>query len=188
MREIRPPGLMSGVWKRGTVRLVRHRQTKGPVTDRPSLKHRATPRLYVRVPRVLPSGCNSPPGNWVAPASSYRSGGGRDETVEAFEKRYRPGDTASRQAVTRVNVDRASKRPMWTPTRPLSGQPAAARDKGQAEIGRTTSDQAPPWATHCVKLQLLRHVVLSLPTNMPPPSPWKASHHAQQPRPAGNCS
>ena len=27
-----------------------------------------------------------PPGNWVAPAGSYRSGGGGDETVEAFEK------------------------------------------------------------------------------------------------------
>src|SRR5262245_34979250 len=37
---------MSGEWKRGTVRLVRHRQTKGPVTDRTSLNNRATPRLY----------------------------------------------------------------------------------------------------------------------------------------------
>ena len=26
-----------------------------------------------------------PPGNWVAPAGSYRSGGGGDETVGAFE-------------------------------------------------------------------------------------------------------
>ena len=26
------------------------------------------------------------PGNWVAPAGSYRSGGGGDETVGAFEK------------------------------------------------------------------------------------------------------
>ncbi len=28
------------------VRLVRHRQTKGPETDRPYLNHRATSRLY----------------------------------------------------------------------------------------------------------------------------------------------
>lgn len=27
--------------------LVRHRQTKEPVTDRPRLNHRATPRLYL---------------------------------------------------------------------------------------------------------------------------------------------
>jgi hypothetical protein len=28
------------------VRLMRHRQTKGPATDRPHLTHRATSRLY----------------------------------------------------------------------------------------------------------------------------------------------
>src|SRR5262249_10800534 len=37
---------MSGGWKRGTARLLRHRRPKGPGTDGPSLKHRATPRLY----------------------------------------------------------------------------------------------------------------------------------------------
>ena len=31
-------------------------------------------------------GCNSSPGNWVAPAGSYRSDGGGNETVGAFEK------------------------------------------------------------------------------------------------------
>jgi hypothetical protein len=30
------------------VRLVRHRQTKGPATDRSHLNHRATSRLYLR--------------------------------------------------------------------------------------------------------------------------------------------
>ena len=50
VREIRPLGSMSGVWKRGRVRLLRHRQTKGPETDRPSLHYRATSRLYLRRP------------------------------------------------------------------------------------------------------------------------------------------
>ena len=46
MREIRPSSSMSGEWKRSMARLVRHRRTKGPDTDRPSLNHRVTPRLY----------------------------------------------------------------------------------------------------------------------------------------------
>src|SRR5512135_444831 len=37
---------MSGMWKRSTAKLLRHRQPKGPATDRPSLNHRVTPRLY----------------------------------------------------------------------------------------------------------------------------------------------
>src|SRR5215813_2042630 len=39
-------GSMSGVWKRGRMGLVRHRQTKGSATDRLHLNHRVTPRLH----------------------------------------------------------------------------------------------------------------------------------------------
>jgi len=37
---------MSGEWRRGTARLLRHRRPKGPETARPSLHYRVTPRLY----------------------------------------------------------------------------------------------------------------------------------------------
>ena len=43
---MRMSGSMSGMWKRGTVWIMRHRQTKGPDTDRPDLNNRATSRLY----------------------------------------------------------------------------------------------------------------------------------------------
>ena len=44
------------------------------------------------------SRCNSYPAK-VAPAGSYRSGGGGNKTVEAFEKNTPLGGVASKQAV-----------------------------------------------------------------------------------------
>src|SRR5579885_2919972 len=63
------------------------------------------------------SGCKSHPANSVAPAGSYRSGGGGNETAGAFEKTGRSSGPASPQAVTRVNVEQASKGLTWEPTR-----------------------------------------------------------------------
>ncbi len=42
----RTSGLMSGVWKQGTEKRVRHRQPKGSETDGLLLHHCATLRLY----------------------------------------------------------------------------------------------------------------------------------------------
>ena len=50
-------GSESGVWKRGMVRLLRHRQTKGPATDRPNLNYRATLRLYRKAASVPEPDC-----------------------------------------------------------------------------------------------------------------------------------
>src|ERR1019366_2464305 len=59
------------MWKRSMGGIVRHRQTKEPGTDRPSLNHRATSRLY---PSRRKSGVGSSswnPGHW--PTSGDRS-------------------------------------------------------------------------------------------------------------------
>jgi hypothetical protein len=72
--------------------------------------------------QCLPSGCKSRPANSVAPAGSYRSGGGGNETVEAFETYVPLGGAASRQAVTRMNAEQASKDLTWEPTRHIDGE------------------------------------------------------------------
>jgi hypothetical protein len=46
MRQIRMYGSMRGRWRRGRVRLVRHRQPKGPATAWHHLTYRATSLLY----------------------------------------------------------------------------------------------------------------------------------------------
>ena len=58
----------------------------------------------------------------IAPAGSYRSGGGGNEAVGAFEKHVPHGGAASWQAVTRVNTEQASKDLTWEPTRHLYGE------------------------------------------------------------------
>ena len=68
------------------------------------------------------SGCKSRPATLVAPAGSNRSGGGGNETAEAFDAKGRLGDSASRQAVTRVNAEQASKGLTWEPTRREIGE------------------------------------------------------------------
>ena len=78
--------------------------------------------LVRREKAAFPSGCKSRPANSVAPAGSYRSGGRGNEAVGAFETNAPLGGAASRQAVTRVNAEQASKELTWEPTRLSHGE------------------------------------------------------------------
>src|SRR5512135_391326 len=61
----------------------------------------ASPDFHVRREKArIFRGCDSRPATQVAPAGSNRSGGGGNETAEAFDVKGRYGDSASRQAVT----------------------------------------------------------------------------------------
>jgi hypothetical protein len=69
--------------------------------------------LGVRRVKVLVfSGCNSHPATGSLQPVAIEATRGGNETVGAFETNGSHGDSASRQAVTRVNVEQASKRPM----------------------------------------------------------------------------
>jgi hypothetical protein len=67
------------------------------------------------------SGCESHPAAF-APAGSNRSDRGGNEAVEAFGVEGPSRDLASVPAVTRVNVEQASKRLMRKPTRQEHGE------------------------------------------------------------------
>jgi hypothetical protein len=79
------------------------------------------------------------PRQLVAPAGSYRSGGGGNEAVEAFETTGRLGGSASRQAATRVNAVQAPKQgdveadPVAT-----RGRPPSLETRGDHPSGRDT--------------------------------------------------
>ena len=94
------------------------------------------------------SGCNSHP----APGSLQPVAIGAAVEVtkpsEPSRQMYRSGDAASGQVVTRVNVEQASKRPMWVPTRQRLGE--GCHRWGIREtvgIGRPASDQLPSGPT-----------------------------------------
>ena len=79
-------------------------------------------RSSVRREKALSfSGCESHPAT-VAPAGSNRSNGGGNEIVEAFGVEGPSRDLAIMQAVTRVNVEQASKWVLRKPTRREYGE------------------------------------------------------------------
>jgi hypothetical protein len=90
--------------------LVRHRQTKGPGTDRPHLNHRVTPRLYVRREKALIlSGGKTRPGTGSLHPVAIGAVVEATKPLKPLVKRVALGDLASRQAVTKVNAEQASK-------------------------------------------------------------------------------
>jgi hypothetical protein len=70
----------------------------------------------------VPVGANPARPSLIAPAGSYRSGGGGNEAVGAFETHVPSSGAANWQAVTRVNTEQASKVLTWEPTRQLYGE------------------------------------------------------------------
>ena len=68
------------------------------------------------------AGKKDPPRNWIAPPGSNRSGGGGNKAAGASGVEGRIGDSASLQAVTRVNAEQASKTIMQEPTHPKFGE------------------------------------------------------------------
>jgi hypothetical protein len=89
----------------------------------------------------LSSGCKSRPANWVAPAGSYRSGGGGNEAVGAFETQVPPwrcrepsGRNASecRAGLERFNV--GADPPLYR------GRPSSLASRETGGIGRPMSD------------------------------------------------
>src|SRR5262249_5472182 len=137
MRHIRTSGSMSGRRKRTKVCGAEPR--RGTPETRPcrDLLHRATSRLYVRrVKASFFSGCDSHLAT-VAPASSNRSGGGGNETAEAFDGKYRKAVPRARQAITRVNAEQASKLLTREPTQLSVGEGRRGRCPGSNLIPAT---------------------------------------------------
>ena len=81
-----------------------------------------SPKFLVRREKALSSsGCESDLATF-APAGSNRSNRGGNEAVEAFGVEGPSRDLAIVPAVTRVNVEQASKRVMRKPTRLGTGE------------------------------------------------------------------
>ena len=65
---------------------------------------------------LVSSGCNSHPATGSLQPVAIGAAVEVTKSSEPSRQMCRLGDAASRQAVTRVNVEQASKRPMWSPT------------------------------------------------------------------------
>ena len=100
-------------------------------THKPDCTFASAPMLYmalelglqnrdaasVRCEKVLVfSGCNSDPATGSLQPVAIGAAVEVTKPSEPSRQMCRFGDAASRQAVTRVNVEQASKRPMWSPT------------------------------------------------------------------------
>ena len=91
------------------------------------------------------SGCNSHPATGSLQPVAIGAAVEVTKPSEPSRQMCRFGDAASRQAVTQVIVEQASKRPMWTPTLHSDGEGRCrwGMNGETGGIGRPTSDQNP---------------------------------------------
>ena len=108
------------------------------------------PGNRIAVKRLGSSAGVIPARKLVAPSGSYRSGGGGNEAVEAFETTGRFGGSASRQAATKVNAVQAPKQPdVEADPVAIRGRPPSWRQEGITPHDATSS-RVPPgyWRWH----------------------------------------
>ena len=164
MREIRTSGSMSGEWERSKVRLLRHRQPKGPGTDRPTLNHRTTPRLHSDATRSPRRGLDALATLWhrtVArsgraypsfPAPRPRLAKGRRASVFPGGPSPRPCGVAARPgrhypSSAGASATGLARLATWSRGCPKDGVPGRSRFGGECPAGRPSRApiESPAW-------------------------------------------
>src|ERR1035441_7871359 len=89
---------------------LRLKATQSTQPVRPAIDRCRNQAISVRREKVLVhSGTKDPPGNWIAPPGSNRSGGGGNEAAEASGGKGRIRRLGESAGCTRVNAEQASK-------------------------------------------------------------------------------
>jgi len=134
------------------------------------------------------SGCKSHPATGSLQPVAIGAAVEVTKLSEPSRQTGRCGDSASRQAVTRVNVEQASKRPMWTPT--LASQASfsiPSRVAGLPWHGHRDRFVPPCWRPHHLGSAPELYALGATPTRRPTPissaiaATWARTENAIKP-------